>query len=233
MNREYLYTLRWYVNNKASWEADSKKKVLDLLSKLLEEKLDEPELPGIDDPNALHIGLIVGHEKRAPGASFNNEAFKHEYDYNTAVAAAVATIAEQMGVKTSVVFRDGIGISGAYREMRKIAPDCCIELHFNAYNGKVTGTETLCTTDANDKELANMVQSFVCAAFGREGFSRGVKVLSRSSRGGGNVYSGYGFANCLVEPFFGDNAGEAKMAAGNIDKYAKSLVEACLNWAAS
>jgi N-acetylmuramoyl-L-alanine amidase len=133
-----------------------------------------------------------------------------------------------------IILRDGIGISGAYRVARELKCDAVIELHFNAFNGKASGTETLCTVNDKDKKFAKLVQVAMCKVFDRKpgnAGDRGVKVISRSDRGGGNVYGIEQAANCLVEPFFGDNYNEAKMALECFDSYAKCLLDATKQWA--
>lgn len=175
------------------------------------------------------VVLIVGHERRAPGAGFALGG--SEYDYNKKVALLAEEIAAKSPVlNLKVLYRDGIGISGVYKQAQKLKPDACIELHFNAFNRQASGTETLCSVEAQDKELALMVQKMCCEVFERKDLSRGVKVLPRSARGGQNIYALPGFANCLVEPFFGDNLNEARLAQAKLPTYAVGLVSVLESW---
>lgn len=191
-----------------------------------------------EQPRPLLV-LIVGHEEKAQGAGMwpwkNGEPVERdtytEYNYNSDVAAFAREYCEKMHrIDLEIVYRNGVGISGAYKKAADLKPDACIELHFNAFNGKVQGTETLCTMENEDQVLAGIVQRRVCKVFGREGFSRGTKSLPRNSRGAVNVYSLPGFANCLVEPFFGDNELDAKMALKNKKEYAEALVESAVEY---
>mgnify|MGYP001017083114 CR=1 FL=1 len=233
--KDVLYTLRWY--SKAIQEATSFERAKFLaaemeaiLTKALGVGVAGPapgrETPAPDESIKATLVLVVGHEKRAPGASFALGG--SEYDYNTKVAALCEDYAKKSypGMVVKTVFRDGVGISGAYATAKGLNPDACIELHFNAFNGKVAGTETLSTVEDKDKAFAKVIQKAMCKVFGREGDSRGVKVIPKSARGGGNIYSLPGFANCLVEPFFGDNREEAEAALSKQQDYARALIDA-------
>jgi hypothetical protein len=132
-----------------------------------------------------------------------------------------------------VIYRDGVGISGAYKKAIDADCDCVIELHFNAFNAKATGTLTLCTTEPKDIEFATLIQEAMCAVFGRSSFSRGLSKLARGARGGQNVHSFPVGPNCLVEPFFGDVLSEEKLAIEKQRDYAAALVHAVRRWARS
>jgi hypothetical protein len=189
------------------------------------------ETPGLNETATLVIGLIVGHEKAAPGASMVSGT--SEYSYNSHIAwLAQEYVAKVLNnVRLHVIFRDGIGISGAYRKADDLKCDCVIELHFNSANKQATGSETLCSMETKDIEFASLMQTRMCTVFERNGLSRGVKQLTRSSRGGQSVYSFPNGVNCLVEPFFGDVKSECDLAITKQAQYAKGLIDVCLQWA--
>lgn len=192
----------------------------------------EKETPSIEDVLKPVVVVLVGHEKKAGGAGFKHTAFKNEYAYNTKTAEMMLAYAKEKypGMDMHVIFRDGIGRSGALKKAAQLQPDATIELHFNAANGKAMGSETLCSVEQKDRDLATLVQDKICMVFGRGGKSRGVKAIPRSARGGENVYLLPGYANCLVEPFFGDNPTEAELAVKKHKQYAEGLVEAMFAW---
>jgi len=191
-----------------------------------------PELPSAESKGRVKLAVIVGHEKKAQGAVMAQPFNKSEYEFNTMVAKAMHKYASTLNseVEVEIIFRDGLGISGAYARARQLLCDAVIELHFNAFNGKVVGTETLTTPDSSDMDFAHIVQKKMCEVFGRDGQSRGVKAISKSARGGGNVHSFPGGVNCLVEPFFGDTHSEASLAMNRLDEYAEALVQAVVLW---
>lgn len=180
--------------------------------------------------NLVKLGVVVGHEKIAPGAQFC-EPYRgtYEYDYNTEIAKLMHEYAHSLGVDLEVIFRDGAGIGGAYKKLR--ASDCSIviELHCNAYDGSAYGTETLCSSNDEDKHLAAAVQNAMCALFGRSGKGdRGVKITD-SGRGAESCVSFPGRANCLVEPAFCDNKQDAAALMSFKRPYAHALVDAMLS----
>ena len=209
-------------------------KLIQMIREFLEKKEDDRETPLPDFEGSATLGIIVGHTRKARGAVFNNASFKNEYDYNSKVAEIAEKYANlnfKNVLKTHVIFRDSIGITGAYNKAKEFDCDMVIELHFNAFNSKVSGTETLCTPDVGDKAFAKEMQDMQCNVFKRNGNSRGVKVLSLGARGAKNIYSYPAGYNCLVEPFFGDNPNEARLAYDVQDEYAEQIIESAVKFA--
>ena len=200
---------------------------------LLENKVEnipDQTLP-LASEQLVHLGVIVGHTKNAQGAELTYGGKRMtEYEYNSQIAQKmVVNSSKYPRLKVTVFYRDDIGIAGAYANARKAGCDCVIELHFNAFNKEVKGTETLCTPDANDVAFANVVHKAMCELFQRVGASRGVRVIGRSVRGAPNVYAFPEGVNCLVEPFFGDSEGQ--LGVSKSEDYANVLLEAVQLWA--
>lgn len=242
-----LYSARWAIRELL--EVDPKSEKLKFAEGEISEALGQPAVgevitepvpvPIIPTPvlnkSQATLGVVVGHTKKDGGATFALGG--SEYQYNTQVAKLMTEYAKQVypNLQVATIFRDGIGIAGAYRKIKELFlgrkdPDVAIELHFNAANRKAVGTETLSTTEALDKAYSAIVQAHMCRTFGRSGMSRGVKVLKSGDRGAGNIYSLPGFANCLVEPFFGDNPSEAALAKQKQEAYARCLVDASMEY---
>lgn len=186
------------------------------------------ETPTPMDILTPRLVIIVGHEKKKPGATFALGG--SEYQYNSEIANIIEERSKTQKIDVKVVFRDGIGISGAYKKAASLKPDACIELHFNAFNKKAIGTATLCSVESMDQTFAKLVHTKICSVFERVGLSRGVQVLPRSARGGANIYGLPGSANCLVEPFFGDVLSEAQLASSKKQQYAQCLIDAFVQW---
>lgn len=213
--------------------------IIELISSLFNKNTQalpvEPkrETPDIEELPILRLGVIVGHTASSPGAySLHGVS---EYAYNKMILHEMISYSTsaRFGMNDIMVipiYRDLVGIAGAYKKAEEHKCDAVIELHFNAYNGRAVGTETLCTSNLNDLEFANLVHKAVCNVFERAGLSRGVKAIPRSGRGGENVHSFPGGVNCLVEPFFGDNEIDVKLSEIKRKEYAKSLVDATKVW---
>lgn len=205
--------------------------MLDLIKNIIGVNEQEEDINS-NSPRHLKLGLIVGHTMLEPGARLVN-SLMHEYDYNKLLAWHITNSAlSAPGFSPPITqFRDGIGILGAYRELIKQKPDCIIELHFNAFDTKSTGTTTLCTSDANDLKLSILIHTKICRVFSRLGDSRGVQAIPRNSRGGVNLYAAGSIPNCLIEPFFGDNPIEAKEAVLKQKELADAIIGGVRNWA--
>lgn len=237
--RGNLYSARWAVRELL--EADPKNEKLKFAEAELSEALgesatgekEEVSTPPVSAPTDKSTGtlvVVVGHTKADGGATFALGG--NEYKYNSAVAAEMKLYAKAKypNFRVEVVFRDGVGISGAYAKAKTFKPDACIELHFNAANKKAVGTETLSTNESMDKMFSGVIQSAMCRVFERTGQSRGVKILKKGDRGAGNIYSLPGVANCLVEPFFGDTPSDAKLGQEKQSAYARALVDATVSF---
>jgi len=190
------------------------------------------------NPFRGHLALVVGHERAKAGAFGIYPISSPEYVYNTDLAELISRFGKSRGHEVSIFFRDGVGIQGAYQQVNEWEPDAVIELHFNAFNGEVRGTETL-YADTDDqkgvleKEFAEFVQKFICGVFGRSAKEdRGIKnrALSRGERGFMSVNQVFGFPSILIEPFFGDNKNDAKMAVERKQELAEAIIYAFEEW---
>jgi len=178
------------------------------------------------------LALIVGHDKKQQGATSHKNLKMSEYAYGREVAALAQRYAKGK-CDVHVILRDYIGITGAYNRAKEIKPDACIELHFNAYDGSVQGTEILYHDDRDmdpelerrfgQKLLDNMYEIFDRGRRGKRGKK---EPQTRDERGWYNVSRVQAFPCVLVEPFFGDNPEDAQMAKDKMDEYAHSLIDA-------
>ena len=190
-----------------------------------------PVDPGDDIPNddAARLAIIVGHTEASPGASALPPIDRNEYPFNSDIAKLMEQAARDRGIAARTFFRDGVGIHGAYRAAVAYEADAIIELHFNSFdNSTVRGTETL-YSDANEHSarLAELVQQAMVRVFDRSGRAdRGVKMPGPRQRGYTNVTASPGVPSVLVEPFFGSNAADCRLAADNMSDYAGILVQA-------
>lgn len=178
----------------------------------------------------MRLAIIIGHSKSAPGALAVAPINQHEYFYNTEVAQEMYRYARELGLDCCIFTRDDGGVKGAYARAREWAgsePAVAIELHFNAANGKASGTETLYDAEpASNKEFAHEIQAAMCALFNRTGKqNRGAKLIERGDRGHANLAE-CTMIGCLVEPFFGDNKDDAELGERLKMQYARALVGA-------
>lgn len=196
-----------------------------------------PSHPSPGFKQKVKLGIIVGHTKTSPGATFFNKT--NEYVYNSEIARLMVEICKTkvLPIDPSIIFRDGIGIAGAYAKAFAQGCDAVIELHCNAYNAKARGTLTYVSSNTEDVEFAHEIQKAMVSVFGTDGRpvtkekGRGVQVISRSDRGGSNVYAYPGMPNCLTEPAFCDEQQDCKLLMDKKWEYANGLLNAVVLWA--
>ncbi len=176
------------------------------------------------------LAIVVGHTRLAPGASGVAPISASEYTWNTDLAQKIKAHAATKGVAVEIFFRDGHGISGAYAQVRQWGARAAIELHFNAFNGRALGTETLHGTSfAGSQAWAKAVQAAMVTLYGRgTGLpgNRGLKPAPPHDRGRASVNALSSIASCLIEPFFGDNPAEAALGQSRKQGLAEALVAA-------
>lgn len=175
------------------------------------------------------FAIVVGHTQKRPGAKGVAPLNKSEYQYNSELAQVIYRLAREDGIDAKVFTRDKIGLRGAYKQVNSwITEDdigCCVELHFNAFNGKAKGTETLFDTDPQDSiELSRFVHNEIIDVLGRKGKEdRGLKKVIDGDRGGYNLKL-CEVPGCIIEPFFGDNIEDACLGNEMMFEIAAAIV---------
>ena len=177
------------------------------------------------------LAIVIGHSETDPGAMATDPINSSEYKYNTELAEIIYRCAREKGLGAQVFTRNKHGLVGCYTEVNEWAKHSnavCIELHFNAFDGKTRGTETLFDDDPDDSiDFARLCHEALCMLLKREGKqNRGIK-KRLDGRGAKNLAL-CKVTGCLVEPFFGDNKDDA--LKGHVLKFdiAQMLVE-CAN----
>ena len=171
------------------------------------------------------IGIIVGHEKKRPGAvlQFGKLKGTPEYAFNSVIARMLAKDIVDAGGKSSIHFRDTLGIRGAYLEADKLDCDFIIELHFNSSEDeRASGVETLISTSNPYNDVSKLEMRFALAfadeihaiggnVVGRKRGGNGVLQVRKEDRGGQNVHALQNTPTVLVEPFFGSNSASCEI----------------------
>lgn len=146
----------------------------------------------------MNIAVVVGHDKKSPGA-YSPFVNASEYVFNSEVATYLKGC--------DVYKRSGIG---SYKQqMQALADvvnpkgyDLVIELHFNAFNKKAQGVETVGwkgnkTSEDYGKKYCTVISEYYDIT------NRGIKFVENNGRG--YWFNYYINANSLIlEPFFGD-----------------------------
>jgi N-acetylmuramoyl-L-alanine amidase len=202
----------------------------------LEDRLDAAQPAQKIDPilfvertlkNNGRLAIVVGHTAAAPGAYGQPPIGENEYSFNKKIATQMADLAKQASIQVGIFFRDGVGLSGAYKQVNDFAPDAVIELHFNAAaSAAATGTETLYgSVNPASKVFAEIVQSSMRSSLGLKDRGLLFRKVGSGERGEQNVNSARA-PSVLVEPFFGSNGSDCTVAVSAIRSYVEGLVAA-------
>lgn len=160
----------------------------------------------------MKIAIVIGHSQTKQG-KYSERLATTEFLYNSLVANTV----KDVDVYTRPVDR---GYTKQMFELSNLLNakgyDLVVELHFNAYNGRVQGVETLgFTGNAFTTKIGNLFCDKVANHYGVH--NRGHKYSERNGRG-------YWFTALMaapaiiVEPFFGDAPGAEKFK--DVEEYA-------------
>lgn len=176
------------------------------------------------------LAIVVGHESRAPGAEAMAPPFpgeKHmsyEYFWNTELAQWIVDEAAKHNIRSKVFFRDEVGVSGAYKQVRAWGPKATVELHFNAATATARGTETI-FGGPKSKAWAQFIQDEICKLYDRQG-RHDRKILDRSNDGRGMQSVTQIHPSALIEPFFGSNLEDCQLAMDRKRGLAAAMVKA-------
>lgn len=185
-------------------------------------KVPQPRAP----EKQLTVAWVIGHTELAPGAvGAGPLAGIHEYHYWDSLRPKIEEFGNKLGHKSLWFYRDVGGIRGAYGRAEDADPDVIIGLHFNAYNGRATGSEGLHYDDQDavglkERELVALMSANFSKALRIP--DRGPKERKPGQRAHGNVDQVRHIPSIVTEPFFGDNPGDAHNAV----KYEERMISA-------
>lgn len=203
-----------------------------------------------------NLALIVGHQENAGGANLYSsyqKHFKNEYAYNSKIAALAKEYADSIGIGgyVKIFYRKPEttswrkNLANCYDRVENFLNEnekhgYATELHFNAYNTRVSGSTVLYGSSSKDspsifqKELtyAKLLNARVKELFYYEGRqNRDVKDVPEGSGelGWYNLAQINNHVSVLMEPAFGDNPIEAAKLVELQQEYAKLLIDVFLD----
>ena len=168
------------------------------------------------------IALIVGHRESAQGAKSVDGTT--EWDFNRELAEDIKAQVEEAEVV--IVYRGDY--EGAYADLpakvNELEPKAAVAMHFNAFNGRATGTEVLHYPGSTGGiQLAEVLLAEFLEALNL--FNRGTKPRGRDGRGG-TLLAGTAMPCVICEPFFGDNSHDWWRAKARKDLLASAYARA-------
>lgn len=204
-------------------------KIINFFKRMFKKTTNKKETKPSAKKTEATLCIIVGHEKDSPGAYGVHPIDCYEYEYNAGLAQLIKSEGEALGFRVEILFRDFVGIKGAYNNALNFNPDAIIELHFNSYNTKVEGCEVLYSDKRDvegirEKAFAALLQNNIYEVMQ----SRNRPLKNRASggeRGFYNLSRTHKTPSVIIEPFFGDCPTDAKRAVFLKDKLAKAVVK--------
>lgn len=156
----------------------------------------------------MKIAIVVGHEKKAQGASNKNGTT--EYTFNSRLAKAIAELLTAVDIEPVIVWRDGTTYSKLPKRINKTKADVCVSLHCNAFNELASGSEVLhYVNSTNSERLASLIQKEVVKVM--ELPDRGLRPVDAAHQGrkgdkGGHLCKYTSMPCVIVESLFIDNS---------------------------
>ncbi len=176
------------------------------------------------------LAIVVGHTKADPGA-YSETLRSSEYPWNSDLAARIQSN-RSMRLECRTFFRDSGGIAGAYMDGERWGADAFVELHFNgSHNVTSTGTGVLYQTPQSKalatvlyQEISGVLRLFpwpsqsggVCTPYQASGAQERGKASLTASRK----------PSALLEPFFGSNLTDSRVADAKKDGLAMAIFRA-------
>lgn len=171
-----------------------------------------------------NLAIVVGHELNSPGAVALPPISQTEYAWNSNLAKVICAVMNNK-YRVTVYFRDKLGLRGTYHEIAKAKPDYCIELHFNSSaNRTAFGTEVLVVE--RNRKFGQSIQDSLCEVLrpSRHG-DRGLLIPEVNANGHFSV-DNLPCPSALIEPFFGSNPDECRLAFKREIDIANALLDA-------
>ena len=155
----------------------------------------------------MKVAIIIGHDNNRPGA-YSKLLKTSEYIYNSEVAAHLSCVADIYKRPLAGGYKTQMEILA--KELNPKKYDLVVELHFNSFNTKANGTETV-GFKGNDytKDIGNSFNEKISNHY--QTINRGHKTTDENGRG-------YWFLKLMnapaliLEPFFGDASESLKFA---------------------
>ncbi len=170
--------------------------------------------------------LVIGHKAESPGKRNTNSNIT-EFDFNNDLARRIDQ--NVTGVRIIRVYRRTYILLP--EDINTLNPDFIVSLHCNAFDGTVSGSETLYHHASEKGKLAAEIMQANIVRF-LQLRDRGIKPKTSEDRGG--YLLKYTNAPCIiVEPFFIDKDDDRRKAQENPDglaaAYASGIEEIAVN----
>ena len=182
----------------------------------------------------MKIGVCIGHSRAGDKGAVSVSGMS-EWLYHMDVLPHLTMWLESAGhTVVEVDHYEGSDYRSAMRyvaeKLRSESVDFCLELHFNAANGKARGFEHLYwVTSERGMQLARCLNHAHAIAFGHIHPNRGIKPRNANNRGSLFLR----LTHCpavIVESFFGDNPDDWDAFKDAPEMLASTIAAGCLQY---
>lgn len=203
--------------------AEEFREVKESLETIIENARNDPQTLSIAP---LDVAVIVAHGPTIGGATGNANGQRHsEFSYNAELAPLIVQYLAENGLAGEVFFRrEDRDVRSAVVAAAARTPSLIIELHANAGNGVVRGSEAL--VRPNDPAAVVIAESILDSIQSSVGIpKRFVRTIAAGSRGSTSLYATTRKA-LLLETFFIDNKMDLEVALTKQRELAEAIAVA-------
>lgn len=169
------------------------------------------------------VYLNPGHDRRLDSGAVNQNLHLRECDLAWALGVKVKDYL--LANDIDVILKQDDDLNGICHDANTSGADIFVSLHFNGFNGRATGTETLISYTPSSLILGHCIQSYVRAVLCLP--DRGIK-----ERNDLRVITGTAMPACLLETCFIDNDTDINRYFKYADKVARAIAAAIMRYPA-
>jgi len=175
----------------------------------------------------MKLAFIIGHNQLKQGAISPDKQMT-EYRYNLLLAKTVSINCHLLKIKNYIFEKNAKTNDEIAELINLLNPDCVVELHCNAFNSKILGSEVLYIDKNPENEiLSHIMQYEICTIFERDGkHDRGYRKIKENDRGYNNIKN-INAPCCIIEPFFIDNQFDYEKGMKLINELSLTIISAC------
>jgi N-acetylmuramoyl-L-alanine amidase len=176
----------------------------------------------------MKLALVIGHGPEVDHGAWNPRYRVNELEYNRDLAKKILEGFHGSPIDCHLVHREQERVQPV-RAVNALAPDICVELHCNAYDGLASGSEMIIYPGSTKgRVLGKYLLDAATAALRLK--DRGVKEPQGNGRGMA-LLRGTRCPTVLHEPFFIDNDRDLQAGIEHKAKLARGFVSAVIAYA--
>ena len=171
----------------------------------------------------MRVMIIPGHNESKKGCKNDLITTENMYEFDVVYQICATILKLEQSRKIDLVLKKRDTYTGLAEEINWWAPDIAIEVHLNAFNKTVQGSEVLyCAASKKGKILAAILQESFTAHL--QLTDRGIKPVRRGERADGVLWD-TDMPTIIVEPFFLDSVRSKAELKANVILAASAILD--------